>query len=139
MGVVSLVDIFPTIMEMASVTSRPKGIQGRSLIGGYDERPRLVLSESYPMFDIPSMKRIERALIAGEFKFISSTAEKYELFNLTKDPYEENNLAGSAPGITADLDKRLKEWIQPPPNKSGRSKRVDRNAIENLRSLGYMK
>ena len=49
----------------------------------------------------------DASLRYGDWKFISRAKGKSELFNIAKDPYETENLAGVNPGKAAELAERL--------------------------------
>ena len=50
----------------------------------------------------------------GDWKLIKrySGDNKYELFNLKDDPYEQNNLADERPDKTRELEERLAIWLR---------------------------
>ena len=90
---VSLVDILPTLVEIAG--GAPKaGIDGRSLAphlagaGGHDE----VFGEYLAEGAIAPIVMIRR----GQWKFIHSPADPDQLYDLATDPSERRNLAGAA-------------------------------------------
>lgn len=137
---VSLVDLFPTVLDFARAeNSQPQKIAGQSLKKMKDGGAGWVATESYPMFDAPKMRRIERAIISGSFKFITSTKGKKELYDLTKDPGEKENLYCAADDISQGLESTMNQWIKTAPPKSSLSRNVDKNALENLKFLGYIK
>lgn len=55
-----------------------------------------------------------RAIIGGRYKLVidgdRNSGSTHELFDLSLDPYEKNNLAKKLPGISAKLEKQLVEW-----------------------------
>ncbi len=85
---VYLYDIFPTLAEICRVPP-PEGIDGKSLIKvikGESEGVRSSLFTAY--------RRTVRAVRTPEWKLIRYPERDYDqLFNLTKDPLELNNLA----------------------------------------------
>lgn len=90
---VSLVDLLPTLVELAGGTldgSVP--VDGRSLLphlrgtGGHDEAVGVYLGEGAvaPLFMIRR----------GRWKFVASLPDPDQLFDLEADPHERHNLAG---------------------------------------------
>ncbi len=110
-SLVSTVDIFPTICEIAGVVI-PESVEGQSLLGLYDgsrkARERLFCSYSDPRRDtVTRMVRTDRYkliqhLVTGERQF----------FDLEKDPYEMKNLFGKPEGkaAEAELTQELMRW-----------------------------
>jgi choline-sulfatase len=91
---VSLVDILPTLVDLAGGDSAALGasVDGRSLIGhlrgedGHDE----VIGEYLAESAIAPMVMIRR----GNWKFIHSAPDPDQLYDLSADPGERDNLAG---------------------------------------------
>jgi arylsulfatase A-like enzyme len=62
-----------------------------------ENTPWAAASETFPTWtDKPGMQRVRRAFRFGEFKFISSSDGKDELYNVVVDPAEDHNLASGA-------------------------------------------
>jgi choline-sulfatase len=110
---VSLVDLMPTLIEIAGGDARSLGvaIDGRSLApclaGGasHDEAIGEYLAEGA----IAPMVMIRR----GALKFIHSPADPDQLYDLLQDPGERNNLAGKAEHLPDVADFRAevgKRW-----------------------------
>jgi choline-sulfatase len=92
---VSTVDLLPTLLELATgerETSWPDPIDGRSLVphlggdGGHDETFGEYLAEGA----IAPIVMIRR----GAYKFIHTSVDPDQLFDLEADPHELTNLAG---------------------------------------------
>ena len=89
---VSLVDLMPTLIDLAGGNARSPGlgIDGRSLAphlrgaGGHDEAIGEYLAEGA----IAPIVMIRR----GAYKFIHSPADPDQLFDLERDPHESDNL-----------------------------------------------
>ena len=108
----SLVDVAPTLMELAGVKSseRAAPLDGRSLCGeiggvpGEDE----VIGEYLAEGAIAPLVMIRR----GRFKFVHSPGDPDQLYDLAEDPDELRNLARSAEhapqvrGFLAEVGKR---------------------------------
>jgi choline-sulfatase len=103
---VSLVDLMPTLIELAggNVQSLGIGLDGRSLTphlrgaGGHDEAIGEYLAEGA----IAPIVMIRR----GPYKFIHSPADPDQLFDLSRDPGERLNLADDPARAAAAADFR---------------------------------
>ena len=89
---VSLIDIYPTIMEMAGLqpeTEKP----GNSLLGlihgTSQNRPDYAFSEYHAGF----FRHDWYMLVRGDYKYIYYAKERPSLFNVKKDPLEMNDIA----------------------------------------------
>jgi arylsulfatase A-like enzyme len=152
---VSLLDLGPTLLDLAGVTkTHAEGRSLRPLILGqgngrpvYAETTAMPAGYSY-LFNgddrgryAPGVQNAHATLIEGRYKIIqmpSRRGEKFELFDLGHDPRETVNLFD--PGnrehvvLEEELLRRRREGIQP-----DASKRMDPEAEERLRALGYLK
>jgi arylsulfatase A-like enzyme/Flp pilus assembly protein TadD len=134
---VSHIDIFPTACDALSIPI-PPFIQGISLLpalGGQKlpERP-LYFESLYPHYSrdwAPLQGYIE-----NKEKFIKSPLP--ELYNLESDFQESNNIAQA--DNLGSYRKTLDEILQDRPRPEGQSlrKKVDRDSLEKLKSLGYI-
>ncbi len=134
---VSHVDIFPTVCDVLGI-DKPSFLQGSSLypaLKGQELPKRLIYFESlYPYYSrgwAPLWGFIDE----GE-KFIESPIP--ELYDLGKDFDESNNLAKkkNLDGYREKLAQFMETLSLPQKNKSIKS--IDREALERLRSLGYV-
>jgi choline-sulfatase len=110
---VSLVDLMPTLIELAggNVQSLGIGVDGQSLAphlrgaSGHDEAIGEYLAEGA----IAPIVMIRR----GPFKFIHSPADPDQLFDLSQDPGERDNLADNSESATLVANFRAevgKRW-----------------------------
>ena len=86
-GNVSLMDVFPTLTELAGVESK-SGISGRSLVP--------LLKEPGTNWDYPVVSIFGEdhySVINGDWHYIRYAEGGEELYNLAKDPHEWTNLA----------------------------------------------
>jgi choline-sulfatase len=96
-SVVSLVDLLPTLCELAEATPGEWAdpIEGRSLVallsGGAEEAERRAISEYTDMGVIAPCRMIRR----GAHKLMYTHGEKDRLFDLQADPLELRDLAGT--------------------------------------------
>ena len=110
------------------------------------DRGRAVLSESLGFWEKPAadgkrrgrFDRKERAIFAGNLKFISSTTGKRELYDLREDPCETRNLYQADEPRSAALKAMLDDWVKRTAHGERRYVRPDPRVIEQLRSLGYI-
>ena len=76
-------------------------------------------------------------------KYIQSTKENdSELFNIIRDPKEQQNLITKMPGKATQLDKNLNTWLrsfEPVSMDTTKTKKLDKDLKQKLKSLGYIK
>ena len=114
------VDLFPTIAALAKVKEPlPKGLEGGNLmpvLAGNESAPvkraREELVIHFPHYDKDEQGPAS-ALLLGTAKLIFPYETKAPLlFNLSKDPTEQHNLALQLPKETAELSKKLTEYLK---------------------------
>jgi arylsulfatase A-like enzyme len=151
---VSILDIMPTILELAGIESESG--EGTSLAGGLrggalpEMRP--MLSESIPLLPRhPERKRIHlpgnagkmRALREFPWKLIATPKEEgvdWELYRLDEDPGEKNNLAGSGADVEPGLRARMLAILELEAAEEAQDldEPIDEEQLELLKSLGYI-
>ncbi len=152
---VSIVDIAPTVLQLChaaeqapqlraeetSLANPSRASQGFVLAG--NERPLTgikLLQTRYPGYDWTAIDYRMRCLRSTDSKLIWNENRGAELYNLTRDPGEMQNLAESQAGTQRDMMSLLAKSFE----KMGKSKEyflfesTDREALERLRSLGYI-
>ena len=143
---VSLIDILPTILDVLEIPVKG-GIPGQSLVDLPTVEPalRTLISESFSFISLAErhsrFDRVERAIFSGPYKFIGSTAEKKELYDLTKDPKEENDLSSVNVDTSRRLESKLDRWIAEvgaTDSKEEEPPGLNKEKLERLRSLGYL-
>jgi arylsulfatase A-like enzyme len=139
---VSLVDLMPTILDTSGFEI-PSKVEGKSLLDIKSGNQSFVLTESYPNGTFaawhPRFDRIERAIFSGSLKLIKSTTGKYELYDLSADPHEKANHYKPDDPLSKELETKLDQWIQEIGESSTSTGKLDKEAIERLKSLGYVK
>lgn len=135
---VGLADIMPTILELAGLPV-PKTVQGTSLlpwISGRKNDDRTTYMETYYPRENFGWSEF-KGVVDGTWKFIQ--APRPELYDLKKDPNEEDNLYEKAPAVSREMVTKLQEIIKlrsrPAPASPRRTSAEDE---EKLRSLGYL-
>ena len=107
---VSLVDVYPSLMDMAGLP-HPGGLDGHSLgpLAKDEpcERPDWVLSE----FHGTSLNTGCFMLRRGAWKYIVYVGYPPQLFNLDEDPAEIRDLASQRPDVVADMDRLLRSIV----------------------------
>lgn len=117
---VSLVDLYPTIIDAAGMDV-PESVEGRSLLGLYQGDDNWPRDHLFASFHSPTSHEMStRAIRTQRHKLIHHLlTDEVELFDLRKDPYELNNLAGRPrhASLQKTLMKRLKDWRADTPEK----------------------
>jgi arylsulfatase A-like enzyme len=135
---VSLIDLLPTVMDALNLPA-PKRVEGRSLL--QSGREPAIIAESFleRPFPSPSIPNAHRAIIAGPFKLIVTASGGKELYHLDKDPAETRNRYNGADPIAQQLAFQLARWTRSAaPYAESIPAPLDRNALDKLRSLGYV-
>jgi arylsulfatase A-like enzyme/predicted Zn-dependent protease len=138
---VGLVDVMPTICEMAGLPV-PPAVQGRSLVPdlfrpGAAASGRLAYAETYyPRYHYGWSEL--RSVQDGRFKLILAPVP--ELYDLEADPREQKNLVYLEKKVYEDLSARAAALFE----EAGRNglevdlKKVDEETREKLAALGYI-
>ena len=143
--VVELIDVMPTVLEYLDVEV-PRSIRGRGLwplIHGQIEPERIALTEH--------AGRNLVALRSARYKYIRHLRTRRlqpsypfkrgveELYDLSLDPKEENNIAAKSPGVIAMFRRELKERRQQKLDMDIGQAELNEDTIEVLRALGYVR
>jgi arylsulfatase len=106
-----LIDVMPTVIELASATYPDKDHQGEVLpMQGASIMPILKGEEREP-YDMFFRFGDNRAVRVGDWKLVSFRGSPWELYDLSKDRTELNNLANE-PGLAALNVERLQaKWM----------------------------
>ncbi len=88
--IVELIDIMPTLLDLAGLKNSVSGMQGESLKELLCGNAKNWKNEAYS-------RLWEDMLVSGNYKYIYSSKEnRWEVYDLAADPLEQNNLAGAA-------------------------------------------
>jgi arylsulfatase K len=135
---VSLVDFYPTLMDIAGLPHL-EDLDGRSLMsalsgesGGRDQR---VLCQYHSNFANTGIFILRR----GPWKYIAYPGYEPQLFNLDKDPAELTNLARDKRETARNMDRALRRMVDYPVV-DAKAKAYDRECfLKWQRSLGKKK
>ena len=140
---VGLVDLYPTILELAGVAlparARPSGDSlAAALRGGAEPPERALYAESLvPLLHFGWSDL--RVLRDGRFKYIE--APRPELFDLATDPGERQNLAAGQPGRAQALQAALQRTLDAERQAGAAAPTtgsVPLELLEKLGALGYV-
>ena len=105
---VSLIDIYPTLVEQCQLPSPQQPLEGVSLASTLKEPAKANDRNVY----LPYMNPGEYAIINRDWRFIHYDDKNQELYHLTEDPHEWNNLV-----LESQSAKIIKELQQSAPTK----------------------
>ena len=135
--VVSVVDILPTMAELASL-ALPARVEGRSLASLIDGTSGSSGGVAYLELHPPNPAL--RALVSNRWKLVLASHNRTELYDLRSDPGERRDVAADHRKVAELLEARFNDWLRSlpePPEVEDFSSR-DREDIEKLRALGYV-
>lgn len=113
-GLVSSLDVFPTILELAGV-SLPGHLAGRSLVPLLEDPRRnlreVVASECVGLGGAPGQGH--RMVRTVQWKYVLTDVNEEYLFDVQRDPYELENTASAAGNgqVLAEMRAHLWEWM----------------------------
>jgi arylsulfatase A-like enzyme/Flp pilus assembly protein TadD len=133
-----LIDIVPTVLDILNL-GPPAGVDGQSLVPlmeGKKEKERDVYLESFYPKESWGWSELV-GLISGKWKYIQ--APKPELYDLSGDPMEKDNLFARNPAQASDLKSRLESMLAESASGAPSARRkLSLAEEEKLRSLGYI-
>jgi arylsulfatase A-like enzyme len=149
---VQLVDVMPTVFELAGVPA-PMGLDGHSLVPllrdpAAPSRPAFSEQHQDPI-DCLRLRLPERrcqevdrvAVQTDRYKLVSSLFPSYtRLYDLASDPQEERDVSGDWPDVVRELTTlgdRHRAQTSPLPDATA-PREVDADTVERLRDLGYL-
>jgi arylsulfatase A-like enzyme len=157
---VQLCDILPTVIDLADLPDKtPKlACQGKSLAelahGANAAEGRVAFAEHamqhLALFEakIPDLdadfykkyKRATRAVRVAGLKYIWSSNDDHELYDLGQDPEETRNLIDQYPDKALALQQTLAQWLASfvPDTYRGSTPEPDDVVTQRLRDLGYL-
>ena len=137
------IDIFPTILEILKIKDK-REIDGQSLVSlmngnEFNELPAYAESSAFikkSLGDVIGVRTNEYKY----FRSIDSSIKKVHLYDLKKDPLEENNISSKEP----DIKKKMESYIsmirkgEKIIQNEKMSKEERQNVEDELRKLGYI-
>jgi arylsulfatase A-like enzyme len=113
-------DLFPTLLELTGVEP-PEGHRSRavSLLDPSPARERMaedpaysplgirLVQQAHPDWDPSPWRRLQRALVDDETKFIWGSDGRNRLYDLESDPLETRNLIDERPARAAEMQQAL--------------------------------
>lgn len=109
-NIVSLIDVFPTLMDMAG-RPHPPDVDGESLmplLRGQTTRSR---NWAHAMYSGSSSNTTMFMLRHGEWKYVEYPGYLPQLFNVREGPDEVKNLARKRPDAAKDMAARLRRVV----------------------------
>ena len=162
---VQLIDVMPTLLDMSRL-AHPEGLQGQSLLPllqpsangargaisdadtGWRRRPAIMEKRAEGPPEFPGAME-STAIIDGQWKLIHNTIRppdraEFELFDATRDPLDQTNVADEHPDVVKRLAKALEGFrgmataarLKPDSEATGN---MTPEQLQRLRSLGYIK
>ncbi len=137
----SVVDIFPTVLSLLGAPAGSfggEGVAARSLAARFED-PDAAGAAAYAESLIPYLDfgwSELRALISGDYKYIE--APEPELYNLTEDPGESDNLVDVEVGIADEMAAALAAIVGDEDVTAATGRAVDDESIAGLQALGYI-
>lgn len=118
---VSVVDFFPTFLELSGTKVPDMQLDGKSLkgilLGGQDKIQRPGIFYHLPCYNGDSIHNAMiwqppvSAIVDGDWKLVEYYEDNHlELYNLKQDMGETNNLINDHPDKKEELYKKLREW-----------------------------
>jgi len=139
---VQSIDVMPTICDVLDIR-QPEIVEGTSLMpvvsgtgagGGlaYLER-RFRMNRRRVGFQGEMY-----AIRTPKWKYILDSLTGEELYRVTTDPGEKENLAAVEPEISSAFREELEAWIAAETPPSGIKRRISEDGLEKLKALGYV-
>ncbi|MCK4922527.1 MAG: sulfatase [Bacteroidales bacterium] len=109
-------DILPTLAELSGYSPElPEAIDGGSLGSIFHNKGKgdVIRNNPFLVFHQAVDRKPQSAIRKGEYKLVKNWADnQIELFDLSTDIGEENDLSQISPEIAAELDRELTTFLQ---------------------------
>ena len=133
--VVGIIDIVPTVCQLLGIAA-PQEVEGKNLLASTGkDRDRVIYCESM----LPTLYNGQSllGLVGNRYRYIHTT--RPELYDLSKDPHERENLIAKYPDVSAQFEERLLATVGGIENRFGGGDIVlDAEARARLSALGYV-
>jgi arylsulfatase A-like enzyme len=134
----SHVDVLPTILAVTGSRS-PSAIQGRALRDATATTDEPILAEAFVPVEWVKNTPATRAIVWHGKKLIVPAAGPPQLYDVLNDPVDRTNLFADGSADAAVLAARLESWRKSiPAHKDTPGAGLDRQAMDRLKSLGYV-
>ena len=154
-GLVSLVDVFPTILDVCGLQNAAEGLavaghslcdpdtSGREFVIAENDRPVngvQLMKNKFPDFQTAAIDHPMRAIRTADNKLIWTLDVGREFYDLVRDPQELDDIALQQPTAATTLQGVLKRWMEHigTVDNIGLFDSQDAESLEKLRSLGYI-
>jgi arylsulfatase A-like enzyme len=159
--VIQTVDVMPTLLDVSGIAP-PDGIQGQSFLpllrddvndtqaNRWQRRPAITQKAVTKPGGAPPPHDTESfAITDGQWKLVRNTVRprggpEFELYDFTKDPLNQQDVAAQHPEVVGRLSKALDGWKQmasaaklKPDTET--TKNLSPEQLQRLRSLGYVR
>ena len=117
---VRLIDVFPTILELAGLSNFNTDVDGQSLvplIDGKNIPDEPCYMETHYSIDLKSLDKI--GIRTSEFKFFrdrDDPTKLIHLYDLKNDPFENNNIAKLNPNVVTQMEELLQSILKNSPS-----------------------
>ena len=152
-GLVSLVDVVPTVVDLLGLEKERGSFHGHSLLPMNRQtdsheyivaefgRPQAMLERlatRFPGHDFSAFDRGLRCIRTPEYKFIAGSDNSEELYALQDDPGEAHNCVNELGDVAADLRAKLGAWrTSIGVTYQGQQSKEDAALVKALEQLGY--
>lgn len=153
--IVQTLDLFPSILQLTNLENTGLDLQGYSLLPDRMERSQhqAVFAEydnaraadkierRFP--GVPSNPLYRRKVLktarTEQYKYIWGSDGTRELYDIKNDPHESVNIHGQDPQTASAMEATLSKWISSfKPSKFYRQEEISKEALEELKALGYV-
>ncbi len=138
---VSLASLTPTILELVGLDPPGARFQASSLVPLLTGEASPGDGIAYSEVDLNVLAAHKRAIATKQFKLIrDNVSGEIELYDLTRDPHEQQNLADRLPDIVESLLRELERRIALAPQGlvTPGERSFSEEELMGLRSLGYI-
>jgi arylsulfatase len=129
---VGLLDLHPTVLEALGIA--PMKLHGSSLFDASGARADRVLPQTLRAFGDAQRST---ALVARNLHLVVDPGEPPHLYDLAKDPHEENDLAAKEPAELAAFLERARPFTAPPKGAPSAPRRHGADVDKAFQALGY--
>jgi len=142
---VSNARIFTTFLDLAGIVPEDPLMEDQSLLGLVNGEE----SEAVPVYSSGTSHRLppQHSIIAGDHKLMQfdEIVVRHELYNLSNDPMEKQDITNAAPGILNPALETLEKWLDRQNalseeldlNISDITIELDQESLAELEAIGY--